>query len=48
MEPAPAGTDQVTATDSPAVVPATVALKVVVPPVRTEAEDGVTLTTCGG
>jgi hypothetical protein len=48
MVPDPAGTDQVTATDSPAVVPVTVALKVVVPPVRTEAEDGVTLTTCGG
>lgn len=48
MVPAPAGTDQVTAADSPAVVPVTVAAKVVVPPGSNEAVPGVTLTTCAG
>ena len=46
--PEPAGTDQVTAVDSPAVVPVTVALKVYVPPVNTDAALGVTVTTWGG
>src|SRR5512137_3030266 len=48
MEPAPAGTDQVTAVDCPAVVPETVAEKVRVPPVVMEAVAGDTLTVTTG
>src|SRR5882724_1265783 len=48
MVPPPGETNQVTAVDCPAVVPVTVAWKVIVPPRATEARDGVTATAMTG
>jgi hypothetical protein len=48
MDPAPAGTDQVTEVDWPAVVPVTVAVKGTAPPVMVEALVGDTLTAMTG
>lgn len=48
MVPEPAGTDQATDVDCPAVVPVTLALKVTLAPVRMDVVAGVTVTAMTG